>query len=247
MTMTITTTTFPPPPPPPLSLSPPTPLPSFFELPPPLPPIFLQLPPQLPSSFQFFQNNRQQPTNFLQEPKIGAATKFGELEAVRGEQEIDQENIKNETDDLMEGIPSPPQLELSDGIVNVLKDAEDIINNDFISEKDLDEKDIEDIKREYNSEDIKNTLDEKNILEFLEFFYGRDTNQKCCINCEMLSIDGDMTDFINILCSPKGEELLHENSISIHLETGNIFYDNFNTQESFYDFLLNQQNENKKQ
>ena len=33
--------------------------------------------------------------------------------------------------------------------------------------------------------------------------------------------------------------------MSIHLERRNLFYDNFNTQESFYDFLLNQQDENK--
>ena len=33
-----------------------------------------------------------------------------------------------------------------------------------------------------------------------------------------------------------------KNSMSIHLESGNLFY-NFNTQKSFYDFLLNQQDE----
>ena len=33
--------------------------------------------------------------------------------------------------------------------------------------------------------------------------------------------------------------------MSIHLESGNLFYDNLNTKESFYDFLLNQQDENK--
>ena len=61
----------------------------------------------------------------------------------------------------------------------------------------------------------------------------------------MLGIDGDKSEFIDFLCSPKGEEIMQENSLSIHLKTGNIFYDNFNTQESFYDFLLNQQDENK--
>ena len=50
--------------------------------------ICFQPSPQSPSTFQFSQSNRQQPTNFSQESKIGAATKFGELEAVRGEQEI---------------------------------------------------------------------------------------------------------------------------------------------------------------
>ena len=35
------------------------------------------------------------------------------------------------------------------------------------------------------------------------------------------------------------------NSLSIHIETGNIFYQNFNTNESFCSFLLAQQDETK--
>ena len=35
------------------------------------------------------------------------------------------------------------------------------------------------------------------------------------------------------------------NSLSIHIESGNIFYQNFNTNENFYSFLLAQQDETK--
>ena len=35
------------------------------------------------------------------------------------------------------------------------------------------------------------------------------------------------------------------NSLSIHIESGDIFYDNFNTNENFYDFVLAQQDESK--
>ena len=35
------------------------------------------------------------------------------------------------------------------------------------------------------------------------------------------------------------------NSLSIHIETGNIFYQNFNTNENFCSFLLAQQDETK--
>ena len=54
----------------------------------------------------------------------------------------------------------------------------------------------------------------------------------------MLGLTGDNSDFIDYLCSTQGEQMLQENSISIHLDTGNLFHDNFNTQESLYDFLL---------
>ena len=139
-------------------------------LPPPQALTNFQPPPPPPIFSQPAQNNTKQPINFTQQPNIGAATKFGELEAVKGEQGIARENIKNEIDDLMREIPSSTRLELSDGILNFLNDAEDIINKDLIREKDLEEKVIEDIKREHNFEDIKNTLDEGYVHEILEFF-----------------------------------------------------------------------------
>ena len=39
--------------------------------------------------------------------------------------------------------------------------------------------------------------------------------------------------------------MMTDNSLSIHIESGNIFYDHFNTNENFYNFLLVQQNETK--
>ena len=35
------------------------------------------------------------------------------------------------------------------------------------------------------------------------------------------------------------------NSFSIHIESGDIFYNNFNTEKNFYNFLLAQQDESK--
>ena len=34
-----------------------------------------------------------------------------------------------------------------------------------------------------------------------------------------------------------------QNKLSIHVESGDIFYDNHNTEENFYSFLLSQQND----
>ena len=83
------------------------------------------------------------------------------------------------------------------------------------------------------------------FLKYLNFFYGGDDSEKFRINCEMIGLTGDNSEFIDFLCSSAGKQIMQENSTSIHLESGNLFYDNFNTQESFYDFLLNQQDENK--
>ena len=102
-----------PPPPPPSSFQPP-PLPTY--LPPPQPLSFFSLPspprlsPQLPPSLNF-----NLPTKNNQ-PTIGRATKFYEIEAVKSDQELTRElpknDIKHDIDELMRSIPSPPRLEL---------------------------------------------------------------------------------------------------------------------------------------
>ena len=43
--------------------------------------------------------------------------------------------------------------------------------------------------------------------------------------------------------SDEGRRLMTQNKLSIHVETGDIFYGNHNTEENFYNFLLSQQNE----
>ena len=42
--------------------------------------------------------------------------------------------------------------------------------------------------------------------------------------------------------SDEGRRLMTQNKLSIHVETGDIFYNNHNTEENFYNFLLLQQN-----
>ena len=72
---------------------------------------------------------------------------------------------------------------------------------------------------------------------FLNFFYGGE-NEKFHVNCKMLGLNRDNSELIDFICLEKGEEMMQNNSLSIHIEIGNVFYINFNTNESFYDFLL---------
>ena len=50
------------------------------------------------------------------------------------------------------------------------------------------------------------------------------------------------TCFIAFLLSDQGQNLMTNNNLSIHIESGDIFYQNFNTGENFYNFLMAQQN-----
>ena len=48
-----------------------------------------------------------------------------------------------------------------------------------------------------------------------------------------------------MLSSDIGSQIFIENSLSIHIETGNVYFDGYNTNESIYEFLLSQQDETK--
>ena len=130
----------------------------------------------------------------------------------------------------MKSVPSPPRLELSDKILKVLRDGEDIINDEFVKVEVLDDKEMQEIKDEYNFDNVKNEFDEGKVPEILEFFYGGEDNRKFRINNEMLGLAHNNSDFIKFLCSSEGEQIMQENSMLIHLESRNLFYDNFNTQ-----------------
>ena len=63
----------------------------------------------------------------------------------------------------------------------------------------------------------------------------------------MLGLSEDNNEFVSFLGSDHGQKIiLTENSLSIHTESDNIFYDNFNTNKNPYNFLLAQQDNTKK-
>ena len=111
----------------------------------------------------------------------------------------------------------------------------DILSTESVNDKDLNEKEIEDIEEEYYFEDIKNTLDKGNTPQLLKFSFGFD-NENIIIACNLLSLKEDNNKFISFLCLDHGQNILAENSLLIHTETGNIFYGNFNTNKSFCHF-----------
>ena len=61
-----------------------------------------------------------------------------------------------------------------------------------------------------------------------------------------LNLNRENSDFIEFLSLDIGSQIFMENMFWIHKETGIIFYDNYNTNESIYDFLLKQQAETTK-
>ena len=79
----------------------------------------------------------------------------------------------------------------------------------------------------------------------MKIFYGG-KNEDFLTKLKLLGLNGDMQKFGEFLTSDYCARTLRENKLTIHIETDSIYYENFNTNESFYDYIFVQQDTNKK-
>ena len=74
-----------------------------------------------------------------------------------------------------------------------------------------------------------------------EFFKGGN-NEKFADIIRSINSSNDTNEFLNFLHSNICKKLLEDNKLKIHTETGNIYYDNNDTNESIHSFILAQAN-----
>ena len=154
-----------------------------------------------------------------------------------------QNSVQKELDDTIYKFPDIPKLELGNGLSNTLGvQADDILEQKSVNEKQQEDAVHEQIKEEYNFDEIKGAFDEGNVPQQLEFFYGGE-NSNFTRTVEFLSPSDENREFIAFLLSDLGQNLMMNNSFSIHIESGDIFYQNFDTNENFYNFFIAQQND----
>ena len=79
----------------------------------------------------------------------------------------------------------------------------------------------------------------------LELFFFGGENENFVNASDFLSPKEDNNELISFLCPVMGQKIMTNNSLSIHVESGDIFYHDFNTKEHFHNFLFAQQDERK--
>ena len=119
-----------------------------------------------------------------------------------------------------------------------------ILEDDYINDKILEDKTLEQIKEQNNFDEIKDAFDDGKTPPQLEFLFGGDNNNFVQA-CNFLSLNEDNNEFVSFLCSDRGQNIMTNKSFSIHVEKLDIFYNDFNTNENFHNFLLAQQDESK--
>ena len=96
---------------------------------------------------------------------------------------------------------------------------------------------------QHKVEDIKDTMDETGqVPESIYFFYSGDS-QTFIDALEFVGLSPINREFAAFLLSDLSRQTMTQNKLSIHVESGDIFYNNHNTGENFYSFLLSQQND----
>ena len=126
-----------------------------------------------------------------------------------------------------------------------------------IEEKNLSEqlqKLFPDIDQKVNEKEKDFKLDIENLSQVLseigkseivpfefEFFHGGQNEKFSEIICS-LAPTTDNLEFLDFLQSDDCRNILVDNKLKIHVETGNIYYDDKDTNESIHDFIIAQQN-----
>ena len=170
---------------------------------------------------------------------------FGSIGAMMDPKAKEKSKTSQEIDDFLYELPDngAPTLELGDGLLNSLGNEGQDLFDGVPTKKEEEDTVLQDIIDEYGIRDMKDEMDETGqVPESIYFFYGGDSDQ-FVEALKFIGIQGQNREFATFLMSDEGRRLMTQNKLSIHVETGDIFYDNHNTEENFYNFLLSQQND----
>ena len=204
------------------------------------PPLNFQLPPQTfqsPTSNTFGNFHISAQISLFNSKNDGLTGNlfFSQTQTLtREKQKNVRDDVQQQLDYTLYELPDhPPKLELGDGLLNSLGvEADDVLHQEFVSNKELQDATLEQIKEEY----------EASVPAQLDFFYGGE-NINFVRAAEFLSLNQENREFIAFLLSDQGQNLITNNELPIHIESGDIFYQNFKTNENFYNFLMAQQND----
>ena len=129
------------------------------------------------------------------------------------------------------------QKQLSEELHKIFPDVDATIKERESSFKERTENIEELVEKIGKSEESELTFE-------FEFFNGGE-NLKFDSFLQRFGLNTENYEFIKFLQSEYCKEIMQSNNLKIHIETGNIYYDDKDTNESIFDFIQNQQNPSK--
>ena len=150
---------------------------------------------------------------------------------------VDEKNNTIEITPRKIDLPPIGQKQLSKELNKLFPDVDETIKEKENSFKERTEN-IDDLV-----EGIGRNEESELTFEF-EFFYGG-PNIKFDTFVKRFGLTSENKNFIDFLQSEYCMKILENNNLKTHIETGNIYYDNRDTNESIFQFIQNQQNKTK--
>ena len=128
--------------------------------------------------------------------------------------------------------PPIKKANLSEQLQDIFPDPDEAVSLSSGSEKFKTE--VENLRK------ILSQIGDETPLEF-EFFKGG-KNEKFSEYIKSLAPSAENLEFLDFVQSDICLKILQDNKLKIHIETGDIYYDNKDTNKSIFDFFINQQN-----
>ena len=125
----------------------------------------------------------------------------------------------------------------SDPLLQYFKNADEILNHNFILEREKNEAELEDFKKQYQIDTLTDEIDQGHIPEILEFYFG-DPDDSFFAKILDLNPDEDTMLFMQFLATDYGSQIMKQNRLSIHSSTSDLYYGGVNTNEPLFDLLL---------
>ena len=122
--------------------------------------------------------------------------------------------------------------EADDDVMFFLSKTATILDNDeYEKKKEIKKQEDDEIKEDIDPQKLTDKINQGSTPSYLEVYFGgiNPTFFKACVTVE---VSDDSSNFVDILLSDFGCQILRGNMLLIHIKTGNFFFDNYNTNES---------------
>ena len=127
-------------------------------------------------------------------------------------------------------------------LFSVFKRAPEIFEDNYLEKKAKENN----LNLSLNLEEKHESINRGETPEELKFSYGGEENDGFIVKVKLLNLTAENERFVGFLMSDYCARIMRENKLAIHIETGNIYFDNFNTKKILYNLILMQQDTSKK-
>ena len=130
-------------------------------------------------------------------------------------------------------------------MLEYFKNADEILNDNFILEKEKNKVELENFKKQYQIDTLTDEIDQGHIQEILEFYFGGPGDSFFAKILDLNPDEGTML-FMQFLANNYSSQIMKQNRLSIHSSTGDLYYGSVNSNESLFDFIASQKIRPKK-